>query len=194
MDAHLDELRKFVAPEFIFGTGAIHKTADYIRNFGAEKVLLVSDPGLGKAGWRDKVEKALRSDRIPYVLYDSVSPNPRDSEVMEGAECFNQHNCDMVVVIGGGSPMDCAKGIGIVVSNRRSIGSFEGVDNVPLPMPPLLCLPTTAGTGADVSQFAIILNTAEQYKMAIVSKGLVPDISLIDPQTTTTRIRNCVPG
>jgi alcohol dehydrogenase class IV len=186
MDYSLTEMRKFVAPEFIFGIDARKRCPDYVRAFGGGKVLLVSDPGVEKAGWTGEIEELLRQNRIPYVLYDSVSPNPRDTEVMQGAEFYLQNDCSMILVVGGGSPMDCAKGIGIVVSNDRNILSFEGVDNVPVPMPPLICIPTTAGTSADVSQFAIILDSRNSNKIAIVSKGVVPDISLIDPATTKT--------
>ncbi|WP_394706930.1 alcohol dehydrogenase-like regulatory protein ErcA [Marispirochaeta sp.] len=179
-------MRKFVAPEFIFGLGARNKCADYIRTFGGGKVLLVSDPGVEEAGWTREIEGILQQNGISYVLYDSVSPNPRDSEVMRGAEFYLQNGCNMLLVIGGGSPIDCAKGIGIVVSNDQDILSFEGVDNVPVPMPPLICIPTTAGSSADVSQFAIILDSRNSSKIAIVSKGVVPDISLVDPETTKT--------
>ena len=85
--------------------------------------------------------------------------------------------------------MDCAKGIGIICTNRRTILDFEGVDNVPVPGPPLICVPTTAGTSADVSQFAIINDTLRKSKFAIISKTMVPDIALIDPATTLTMPR-----
>ncbi len=82
--------------------------------------------------------------------------------------------------------MDCAKGIGIVSTNGRHVLEFEGVDRVDLPGPPLICIPTTAGTSADVSQFAIINNFYEKIKIAIISKTAVPDVALVDPTTTTT--------
>lgn len=82
--------------------------------------------------------------------------------------------------------MDCAKGIGIVASNKKDIRDYEGVDTIRIPIPPLICIPTTGGTSADVSQFAIIVNSEERYKMAIISKALVPDIALIDPVLLTT--------
>ena len=105
---------------------------------------------------------------------------------MAGAEIYQTQGCNAIVAVGGGSPLDCAKGIGIVSSNHRHILSFEGVDQVPLPMPPLICIPTTGGTSADVSQFAIINNLQEKTKIAIVSKSVVPDLSLIDPLTLTS--------
>ena len=88
--------------------------------------------------------------------------------------------------MGGGSPIDCAKGIGIVSSNRQPILEFEGVDKVEIPGPPLICIPTTAGTSADVSQFAIITDRQRRVKIAIISKAVVPEVALIDPVTTTT--------
>jgi alcohol dehydrogenase class IV len=186
MEEHVSSLRKFVAPEFIFGPSALKKCAEYVKNFGAERILLVSDDGVAKAGWTGKVEAALKEAGVVYELFLDVSPNPRADEVMKGADYYSRAKCDMLLSVGGGSPIDCAKGIGIVVSNHRHILDFEGVDNVPIPMPPLLCIPTTAGSSADVSQFAIILDADTSSKIAIVSKGVVPDISLIDPETTHT--------
>ena len=186
MDANLTALRKFVAPEFIFGNGALRKCPDYVHTFGVSKVLIVSDPGVVRAGWAGKVEALLSDAGISFERYDKVSPNPRDTEVMAGAEFYLRRRCDMIVAVGGGSPIDCAKGIGVVAANGGNVLDYEGVDNVPVPMPPLVCIPTTAGTGADVSQFAIILDTVRLNKIAIISKGVVPDISLIDPETTVT--------
>lgn len=179
-------LRKFVAPEFIFGFGAIAKCAEYAGTFGASRPLLVSDEGVARAGWTGKVEAQLQDAGLAFCRYYEVSPNPRDSQVMTGAERFLENHCDMIIAVGGGSPIDCAKGIGTVAMNEGHILDFEGVDKVPKPMPPLLCVPTTAGTAADLSQFAIILDSNRRTKIAIISKGMVPDVSLSDPETTTT--------
>lgn len=180
------ELRKFVVPEFVFGQGARRLAGRYARNFGASRVLLVSDAGVIAAGWAADVATALDEAGISYVFYSAISPNPRDSEVMRGAELYLAENCDTIVAVGGGSPMDCAKGIGIVCTSGRNILEFEGIDRIKDPMPPLICIPTTAGTAADISQFAIILNTTERVKIAIVSKSTVPDVALIDPEPLTT--------
>lgn len=180
------ELRKFVAPEFIFGFGARFLFERYLNNFSARKVLVVTDKGIINHGWIDEITDILESKKYRYVMYSGVHPNPRASEVMEGAELYTRENCDVIVAIGGGSPMDCAKGIGIVTSNKREIKEFEGVDKVIMPSPPLICIPTTAGSAADVSQFAIISDRKRMVKMAIISKKLVPDVALIDPIPTTT--------
>ena len=180
------ELRKFVAPEFIFGAGALQLVDRYLQNFGAQKALVVTDAGLVASGWTRKVIDLLDAVNIQHAEFSDISPNPRDHEVMAGAELYLRENCDVIVAIGGGSPMDCAKGIGIVCTNKRHILEMEGIDQVAVPGPPLVCIPTTAGTSADVSQFAIINNSEEQRKIAIISKTMVPDVALIDPLTTIT--------
>ncbi len=182
----LEELRKFVAPEFIFGRDARKLVARYARKLGGKRIFLVSDPGVHAAGWAQEALDLLVAEGLIVTLFLGVSPNPRDGEVMEGAAAFRESGSDLVVAVGGGSAMDCAKGIGIVAQNRGSILDYEGVDQVPEPMPPLICIPTTGGTSADVSQFAIINNTSEKVKIAIISKAVVPDVALIDPCTLVT--------
>jgi alcohol dehydrogenase class IV len=105
---------------------------------------------------------------------------------MAGAQRYRDSACDVLVAVGGGSPMDCAKGIGIVGTSGRHILEFEGVDQVSAPMPPLVCVPTTAGTSADVSQFAIVTDSQSRVKVAIISKAVVPDTAILDPEVLTT--------
>lgn len=180
------EMRKFVAPEFIYGVGARNLAGRYAKNLGARKVLVVTDPGVMAAGWTEQVVASLAAEGLSYHVFSQVTSNPKAEEVMSGAEIYRREACNLIVVVGGGSPMDCAKGIGIVSSNDKHILEFEGVDQVLLPGPPLICIPTTAGTSADVSQFAIITDMHRRVKIAIISKTVVPDESLIDPATTTT--------
>lgn len=178
------ELRKFVAPEFVFGPGALNLGGRYAKNFGANKVLIVTDPGVIKTGLLSILGSSLYEVGVDYVVFSELSSNPRSKEVMNGAEYYLTNNCDVIIAIGGGSPMDCAKGIGIVSTNKKHVLEFKGVDNVDIPAPPLICIPTTAGTSADVSQFAIINDESERVKIAIISKTVVPDIALIDSKTT----------
>lgn len=180
------ELRKFVAPEFIYGTGALTQIGRYAKNFGAQKALVVTDPGVARTVWLDKALESLKTENIPWVVFKDVTPNPKDYEVAAGVRFYRDNRCDIIIAVGGGSPMDCAKGIGIAYANEKNVLEFEGVDEVPMPGPPLICVPTTAGTSADVSQFAIINDTNRKVKIAIISKTVVPDVALIDPETTTT--------
>jgi len=182
----LDEVRKFVSPEMVVGAGARRLLARYAVNFGARHALLVSDPGVRAAGWTAEAAKLLADNGVATTSFEALSSNPRDHEVAAGVACYREHACDVIVVVGGGSPIDCAKAIGICHTNDRSVASFEGVDQVVVPGPPLICIPTTSGTAADISQFAIIGAPARQVKMAIVSKALVPDVALVDPEVTVT--------
>ena len=180
------EMRKFVAPEFIFGVGSRRRAAYYARHMMARRVFIVSDPEVIAAGWLKDIQSDLSEAGIDSFVFHDLTSNPKDHEVMEGASQYAREHCDVIVAIGGGSALDCAKGIGIVHANNSSILAFEGVDQVDLPGPPLICIPTTAGSSADISQFCIIVNTPERYKMAVISKTVVPDVALIDPETTST--------
>jgi alcohol dehydrogenase class IV len=182
----MTELRKFVAPEFVFGPGSARLAGRYAKNLRFRKALVVTGPNLIRLGWAGQVIDSLREAGVATTIFADVTPNPRDYEVMAGAEVYRREGCDALVAVGGGSPMDCAKAIGIVCANDRHVLEFEGVDNVRKPGPPLLCVPTTSGTGADVSQFAIINDTKRKVKIAIVSKTVIPDAALIDPAPTTT--------
>ncbi len=179
-------LRKYLIPEIIYGFNAHEMAGQSIRQFALDRVLVVSDAGVIAAGWTNKVMACLAQAGVTTELFATLTPNPKDHEVMTGVERYRAAACSGIVAVGGGSPIDCAKGIGIVCSNGGHILDYEGIDQIPHPIPPLICIPTTAGTGADISQFAIITSTIDNRKIAIVSKSVVPDLALIDPHTTTT--------
>jgi alcohol dehydrogenase class IV len=180
------DLRKFLAPEFVFGAASLELAGQFARNVGATRALLVTDPGVRAAGWARLVGASLNGSGVEYVEYSHVTPNPRAEEVMLGAECYNTEECDALVAVGGGSPIDCAKGIGIVVSGGGHILDAEGVDHLKAPMPATICVPTTGGSSADVSQFANIYDPAQRRKISIISKAIVPDASLVDPSCLST--------
>jgi len=175
------ELRKFVAPEFVIGTDARLLAGRYARNLLARRILIVTSAPIMRMEWFGEITATLEEESIEYTVYDKVSPNPRNAEIMDGARQYTESGCDSILAIGGGSPIDCAKGIGIVATNGNDILDSEGVDRIPVPPPPMICIPTTAGTGAEVSQFAIISDRTRKVKIAIISKKIVPDIALIDP-------------
>jgi Alcohol dehydrogenase, class IV len=180
------DLVKFLAPEFVFGIGARKLAGRYLKNLGARCALVVSDEGLEKLGWVADVVATLDEAKVPHVLFLDVHANPRDEDCEKGARLYKDSGCDAILSIGGGSPTDCAKGIGILTANPSPLRSYEGIDRIPSPGPPLVCVPTTSGASADVSQFAIIRDMESSRKMAIVSRMLVPDIALIDPEITST--------
>lgn len=180
------ELRKFLVPEIVYGEGALTLAGRHASNFGAAKVLVVTDPGIEAAGLVNQLVLNLKSSNVPHAIYNNVSSNPKDYEVMEGVQVYRSQGCDLIIAIGGGSPMDCAKGIGVVIGNEGGVLDYVGVNEITHPGPPMIFIPTTAGSSADVSQFAIITDTFQKVKKAIVSKMVIPDIALIDPATTVS--------
>jgi alcohol dehydrogenase class IV len=179
-------LRKFVAPEFIFGVGSSQLAGQYARNLGGTKAFVVSDAGVAATGWLQKTIENLESVGMQCEPFTSVSANPLLEEVAAGVARFSETGCDVIVAVGGGSVIDCAKAIGVASANRGDIRELAGVDNVLSPMPPTICIPTTAGTSADVSQFAVLRDQVNRRKLLIISKAVVPDLSLVDPAMLTT--------
>ena len=179
-------LNTFVAPEFVYGVGARLLAVDYCKSLHMKDILVVSDPGVQEAGWTGEVINLLRSGGFRISLFTSVSENPRKTEVAAGAEQYLADGCNGILAVGGGSVIDCAKGIGVVVSHGSPVEEFKGVDKLTEILPPLVCIPTTAGSSADISRFAIITNDDLRVKFAVISSGLVPSIALIDPLTITT--------
>ncbi|MEJ2202290.1 MAG: iron-containing alcohol dehydrogenase, partial [Desulfuromonadaceae bacterium] len=177
---------KFEVPEIIFGRGLLSQVGACARRLGAKKVFLVSDQGLFNAGWVDQVMKSLLEAGLGFVYYDQVTSNPKHYEISAGAQEYIAQGADVIVGLGGGSAMDAAKGIAIIVSNGGKIGDYAGTDMISRPLPPMVLCPTTCGTGSDVSQFAVINDSSEQCKFTIMSRCIAPDISLTDPDTLQT--------
>ncbi|MGM5487582.1 MAG: iron-containing alcohol dehydrogenase [Nanobdellota archaeon] len=182
----MEELRKFFCPEIIFGNNAINQVGQYATNLGIEHALLVTDKNVSDAGWKQVALEKLREMGASASIFQEVEENCPIESVMSGLAAYKQNQCNGIIALGGGSVIDCAKTIGILASNAAQIEDLQGVDKIGCPAPPLLCIPTTCGSSADVSQFAIVLNRKKSIKMALVSKKLVADVSLIDPQTLTT--------
>ncbi len=185
-------ITKFAIPEVIFGNGSIKYLAPCARRLGAKRVLLVSDPGVEKAGWVEVLMDLLRKDSIKCVYFNGVCSNPRDAQVHEGAELYLENGADVIIGIGGGSPIDAAKGISTIVGNGGRIRDYEGANKIMRPLPPMIFIPSTAGSGSDVSQFCIITDIERQVKMSIISRSLVPNLSIIDPNLLRTKSQELI--
>ncbi|MER5449334.1 iron-containing alcohol dehydrogenase [Streptomyces sp. NPDC002764] len=179
-------MAKFHVPEVLFGPGSLTELGHCALRLGGRRPFLVTDPGLIEAGWVDEAVGHLRRVGLRPVVWHDVTPNPKDHEVEAGFQRYAASGCDVIVGVGGGSVIDAAKGVAILSSNGGRILDYEGVDRVGRPIPPTVMVPSTSGTGADVSQFAVITDTAEHIKITIVSRTLVPEISVIDPRLLTT--------
>jgi len=179
-------LAKFHAPEVVFGVGSLGEAGFAAARLGARRPLVVTDPGIIEAGWCDELLRLLRDARLEPVVWSDVTPNPKDHEVHAAYERYVEQGCDVIVALGGGSCIDAAKGVAILSGNGGHILDYGGVDRVRRPIPPLLMIPSTSGTGADVSQFCIVTDTERSVKITIMGRALVPDISITDPRLLVT--------
>ena len=167
-----------------FGKGAREELKEEIKRRGFKKVFLVSDKSLVEAGVTKKVEEVLESAEIPYVLYDEIKPNPTIENVQDGVEACKKSKADLIVAVGGGSSMDTAKGISIVMTNpdRSDIKSLNGLSNTVNRGMPVIALPTTAGTAAEVTINYVITDEDAEIKMVCVDPNDIPILAIIDSE------------
>ncbi len=179
-------ISKFVIPEVIFGSGSLQHIGESVAGSGASKVLLVTDKGLLETGWIDKTAFRLRAAGIEFEIFSELSSNPKDTEVAQALARYQGSGCDAVVAVGGGSCADLAKVVAMLSTNPGVLSDYEGINKIHQPLPPIIIAPTTAGTGTEVTQFARIVNTTRRLKMFFVSRSLIPDIAVIDPDLLTS--------
>lgn len=174
----------------ILGSGTVDLTGEESCRLGMKKALVVTDEVMVKEKIAARVISSLNSKGIEHVLYDGINTEPTLEFVSEGSRTYIKNSCDFVVAVGGGSPIDAAKAIAVMVNNDGVITDYRGLDNIPRPAVPLLCLPTTAGTGSEATRFTIISDTARDEKILVGSSYLVPRVALVDPDLTVTMPRS----
>ena len=167
-----------------FGRGAREELPGEIKKRGFNKVFLVSDKSLVEAGVTAKIEELLKNSGIPYSLYDEIKPNPTIMNVTEGVTACKESGADVIVAVGGGSSIDTAKGISIVMKNpdRADIKSLNGLSNTVNRGMPLIALPTTAGTAAEVTINYVITDPEAEIKMVCVDPNDIPVLSIVDSE------------
>ena len=167
-----------------FGKGAREELAGEIKKRGFEKVFLVSDKSLVDAGVTAKVEKVLEQADIPYTLYSEIKPNPTIENVLDGVEACKNARADLIVAVGGGSSIDTAKGISIIMTNpdRADVKSLNGNSNTVNRGMPIIAMPTTAGTAAEVTINYVITDPDAEVKMVCVDPNDIPILAIIDSE------------
>jgi len=167
-----------------FGRGVISTLPDEVKAFGASKVMVVTDPGVLATGLIDPILADLKEAGLEVTIFDKVQPNPRDTHCIEGAELARTEGTDLFVGIGGGSPIDTAKCIAVLLTNGghpRDWEDFGALQHDPVPV---IAIPTTAGTGSEVSPSSIILDTVRRKKMNLFDPRICPRVALVDPDVT----------
>ena len=166
-----------------FGPGCLSVVGDRAQILNGKKALIVTDKFLHslKDGAVEKTIEYLKKAGVESVVFDNVEPNPKDTNVYEGADMYRKEGCDMIITVGGGSPHDCGKGIGIAVTHPRDICDYAGIETLTNPLPPIIAINTTAGTASEVTRHAVITNTKTKVKFVIVSWRNLPQVSINDP-------------
>jgi alcohol dehydrogenase len=179
----------------VFASGALARLGELVRGAGGRRVLLVTDPGLVAAGHVARAVEALERAGCAAVVCDVARENPTTRHVADGLAVARSADVDFIVAVGGGSAMDCAKGINLLLTNGGAVADYRGVDKAARPLLPSILVPTTAGTGSEGQSFALIADAATHAKMACGDRrpptagGLRPCVAVLDPELTRTAPR-----
>jgi 1,3-propanediol dehydrogenase len=185
----------FMGPErVIFGCGTVRDTGTYARQLGGKKVFLVTDEIVAGLEAFQSIETSLKKQGIDYFLYTGSDVNPTDLQIDRGGTIYKEENCDVIIGVGGGSNLDTAKSIGIIATNPGSIRDNFVKNYVTDPydtpnknaVPPIILIPTTAGTGSEVGAWTVVTNTAENYKGFCGGWMCLPKMAILDPEMTVS--------
>lgn len=174
----------------VFGNGSIRTIGDHVRRIGSARALVVCDAGVVNAGIAGKVQTCLEEAGIAVALYDRVDPNPVESNVIDGVSAYLSHGADIVVAVGGGSPLDVGKLVALKVTHDRPLVDYDdaagGDKRIGPNVPPIITVPTTAGTGSEVGRSGVVTLKATGRKTVIFSPYLLAKVAILDPELTVT--------
>jgi len=179
-------LRFQMCGRLVMGNGAVSELAAVMRALGRKKALVITDSGLVKAGIYDRVSNVLRDGAIGHACFDRVEPDPRIEIAYDCLETAEDGGYDVLVGLGGGSSLDIAKVVSILLTNGGDVGEYVGIDRVPEAGVDTVLIPTTAGTGSEVTPIAVLSDKKEHLKKGIVSDRLYASAAIIDPELTTS--------
>ncbi len=181
----MDLFWEFKTPsKIIFGRNSVRSLGKEIKNFNESKALIVTDKIIIETGIFKIVEKILNENKTGYVIFDQVSGEPTDDFVNNGLQSYKENNCSSIIALGGGSAIDTAKAISAMISNPGKIADYKGIGKISKKGAPLIAIPTTAGTGSEVTPYTIITDTKTSVKMLIGSEHIIPTIAIVDPTLT----------
>ncbi|NLB90277.1 MAG: iron-containing alcohol dehydrogenase [Clostridiales bacterium] len=173
-------------PVLLEGEGAFNKLPSYLKNLQLKSILIITDQGIVKAGLLEGFLAALDENEMQYVVFDQVVANPTIENIESCVALYRQYHCQGIVAVGGGSPMDCAKGAGARIARpNKKIPDLKGLLKVRKKLPPLVAVPTTAGTGSETTIAAVVTDSESHHKYAINDPMLIPHTAVMDPLLTT---------
>ena len=171
-----------VPQDIVFGEGSIKKLPEILSKCGAKKILVISGPHLKKMGAVKKIEDTVAANGIECKDFCDVEGNPSTETVEKAANAYREMGAEAIIAFGGGSPMDVAKAVGVIVKYGGKITEYEGGGKVPGEIVPLIAIPTTAGTGSEVTAFSVITDHSRNYKLTVFSYYLIPKYAILDPE------------
>ena len=172
-------------PDYIEGPGCIKRMPELLKKDNVNNILLVTGPNITKRGLNRGLMEALDEAGISYTLFNHIGANPTSDMVEEGVKLYHEKGCQAIIAFGGGSPMDCAKGIGARIARpNKSIAQLQGLLKVFKKIPVFYAVPTTAGSGSETTVAAVITDTATHHKAAIMDTHLIPRCAVLDPELT----------
>jgi alcohol dehydrogenase len=169
----------------VFGVDSVKSIGMESSSMG-KRALIVTDSFLSKSKMFNSITTSLKQAGLQFIILDNVVPNPQDVHVHEGVEAYRKNGCDMLVAVGGGSSIDSAKTIGAIITNGGKTQDFLDEGSVENPLPPFIAVPTTAGTGSEVTIFAVITDSNTHEKLILFSGNLLPRAAILDPQLTVS--------
>ena len=182
-----DKMSIFSSPKkILLGAGAINQVGRLAKSLGAKKALIVTDQGVVKARLVEGIQESLQSEQINVGLFDKVEAEPPARVIDQCAQLARSEAYDIVIGVGGGSSLDVAKGVSIMATNEGEIIDYAGVDLVPVKRLPLILVPTTAGTGSEVTRALIITDERDMTKRAVFSDFNLADLAIVDPLLTVS--------
>ncbi|MDQ0218684.1 iron-containing alcohol dehydrogenase [Peribacillus cavernae] len=169
-----------------FGVGRLQELPSILKKYNYKNILICTDKGIANSGALDHIETILKNGDIKYEVFTEVEPDPTIRVVKKVEQLFKEKNCDAIIGLGGGSSIDTAKGVSIAVANPGDLNQFEGKNQIPNRGPDVIAIPTTAGTGSEVTHAAVLKDEERKYKMGILSEHLHPKAAILDPALLTT--------
>jgi alcohol dehydrogenase class IV len=167
-----------------FGLGVSEKAGEIAKSYGGKKILIVTDRMLKPTGIIEKITQILCKSGLQPVVYDGVVTEPTTQQVEEGLAIYKKENCDVIIALGGGACLDAGKGIAVLATNGGRLQDYEGRGKIAVPKAPLICIPTTAGTGSEVSWGTVITDTERKVKFIVHSPLNIPEEAVEDPLLT----------
>lgn len=173
-----------IPTQIIYGRDSIQQLGDVARKLNISKVQVITDPGVAGSGVLDQVNSQLKQAGIPFAVFDEVEVNPTVQTADKATLQYKAESCDGVIALGGGSPLDAGKAVGVLATNPGVATDYLGIDKVKIPSAPVIAIPTTAGTAAEITDVTVLLDPARRAKVGLRSAYVAPRVALLDPVLT----------